>query len=42
MNKLRTVLARIDTGHLSKLWIFYRDYFKSDEACLDFIFDVVQ
>ena len=41
MNKLRTVLARIDTGHLSKLWIFYRDYFKSDEACLDFIFDVV-
>lgn len=41
MNKLITVLARIDSVHLSKLWIFYRDYFKSDEACLDFIFDVV-
>lgn len=41
MNKLITVLARIDSVHLSKLWIFYRDYFKSDEACLDFIFDIV-
>lgn len=41
MNRLSTVLARIDSRHLSKLWIFYRDYFQSDEECLDFIFDVL-
>lgn len=41
MDKLSTVLARIDSRHLSKLWIFYRDYFQSDEECLDFIFDVL-
>ena len=40
-DKLEHILQRIDSRHLSKLWTFYRDYFKCDESCLDFIFCAV-
>lgn len=40
--KLSIVLQRIDSKQLSKLWLFYRDYFKTDEKCLDFIYAAVE
>lgn len=40
--KLKFVSQRIESKQLSKLWLFYRDYFKSDKSCLDFLFTVVQ
>lgn len=40
--RLDTVLQRVDSRLLSKLWFFYRDYFKNDENCLDFIFRAVR
>ena len=40
--KINFVLQRVDSRHLSNLWLFYRDFFKSDEDCLDFIFSAVQ
>ena len=40
--KLSVVLQRMDSKQLSKLWLFYRDYFKTDENCLDFIYAAVE
>ena len=40
--KLSVVLQRMDGKQLSKLRLFYRDYFKTDENCLDFIYAVVE
>lgn len=40
--KLSVVLQRIDSKQLSKLWLFYRDYFKTDENCLNFIYAAVE
>lgn len=40
--KLSVVLQRMGSKQLSKLWIFYRDYFKTDESCLDFIYAAVK
>jgi len=39
--KLNVVLQRMDSKQLSKLWLFYRYYFKTDEDCLDFIYAAV-
>lgn len=39
--KLRLILQRVDSRLLSKLWLFYRDYFKNDESCLEFFFCAV-
>lgn len=40
--KLSVVLQRMDGKQLSKLRLFYRDYFKTDENCLDFIYAAVE
>lgn len=40
--KLTTVLQRVDSRLLSKLWLFFRNYFDSDESCLNFIFRAVR
>ena len=40
--KLRLILQRVDSRLLSKLWLFYRDYFKNDESCLEFLFRAVR
>ena len=40
--KLDIVLQRLDSRHLSKLWLFYRDYFQNDRDCLNFIFSAVK
>lgn len=40
--KLSVVLQRMDSKQLSKLRLFYRDYFKTDENCLDFIYAAVE
>ena len=40
--KLSVVLQRMNSKQLSKLWFFYRDYFKTDENCLDFIYAAVE
>ena len=40
--KLRLILQRLDSRLLSKLWLFYRDYFKNDESCLEFLFRAVR
>ena len=39
--KLNVALQRMDSKQLSKLWLFYRYYFKTDEDCLDFIYAAV-
>lgn len=40
--KLNAILQRIDSRHLAKLWSFYRDYFKNDEECLQFVLDSIR
>ena len=40
--KLNVVLQRMDSKQLSKLWLFYRDYFQNDEGCLNFLFSAVK
>ena len=40
--KLNIVLQRIDSRLLSELWLFYRDYFQNDDACLNFIANAVR
>lgn len=40
--KIDTILQRIDGRQLSKLWLFYRNYFKSDAPCLDFIYNALK
>lgn len=40
--KLSAILQRMGSKQLSKLWFFYRDYFKTDESCLDFIYAAVK
>ncbi len=40
--KITTILQRVDSRLLSKLWLFFRDYFDSDESCLNFIFRAVR
>lgn len=40
--KLGIVLQRLDSRCLSKLWLFYRDFFHNDGDCLNFIFSAVQ
>ena len=40
--KLSFILKRLDSRHLSRLWLFYRDYFRSDDECLEFIFAAVE
>lgn len=40
--KLSIVLQRLDSRHLSKLWLFYRDYFHNDADCLNFVFSGVK
>lgn len=36
-DRLTHILERTDSRHLSKLWLFYRDYYPDDESCLDFL-----
>lgn len=40
--QLSFILNRIDGQHLSKLWLFYRDYFENDTSCLQFLYDVLK
>lgn len=40
--KLTYVLNRIDSRLLAELWLFYRDYFGSDDACLSFIYAILE
>ena len=40
--KLSAILQRMDSKQLSKLWLFYRDYFQNDEGCLNFLFSAVK
>lgn len=40
--KLKYILKRLDSRHLSALWRFYRDYFKNDISCLNFIYDAIR
>lgn len=40
--KLKYILKRLDSRHLSALWSFYRDYFKNDISCLNFIYDAIR
>lgn len=40
--KLDAILYRLDSRQLSKLWLFYRSYFKNDESCLDFIYNAIK
>lgn len=37
-DRLTHILERTDSRHLSKLWLFYRDYYPDDESCLDFLY----
>ena len=37
--RLCHILKRIDSCHLAKLWSFYRDYFRNDDLCLNFIYE---
>lgn len=39
---LNTILERIDSRHLASLWAFYRDYFSSDNECLQFIYNTLR
>lgn len=40
--QLCCILNRIDGRHLSKLWLFYRDFFPDDASCLQFLYDVLK
>lgn len=40
--RLAHILQRIDSRHFSKLWSLYRDYFKDDIGCLDFIYNAIR
>ena len=40
--KFDAVLQRVDSRLLSKLWLFYRDYFGDDDSCLDFFYRAVR
>jgi len=40
--RLNNILSHIESKHLAKLWLFYRKYFKNDEECLQFLFEVFQ
>lgn len=40
--QLNCVLRRIDSRHLSKLWVFYRDHFSDDASCLQFLYDALK
>lgn len=40
--QLSCILDRIDGRLLSKLWLFYRDYFPDDASCLQFLYDVLK
>lgn len=40
--KLSAILQRMDSKQLSKLWLFYRDFFQKDEGCLNFLFSAVK
>lgn len=40
--KLSAILQRMGSKQLSKLWLFYRDYFQNDEGCLNFLFSAVK
>ena len=35
---MKHILQRIDSRHLAKLWLFYRNYFPDDASCLDFLY----
>ena len=35
--KIEDILKRISSRHLAKLWLFYRNYFSSDELCMEFL-----
>lgn len=38
---LGTILERIDSRHFASLWLFYRDYFSSDDECLHFMYNAL-
>lgn len=38
---LSTILERIDSRYFASLWLFYRDYFSSDDECLQFMYDAL-
>lgn len=40
--QLKCILDRIDSKHLSKLWLFYRDYFPDDTSCLQFFYNALR
>lgn len=40
--QLNSILKRIDSRHLSKLWGFYRDYFSDDTSCLQFFYNALK
>lgn len=41
-DKFDHILKRIDSRQLSKLWSFYRNYFKDDKSCLSFIYTAIR
>ncbi len=40
--KMRVIVDRVDSRQLSRLWLFYRDFFCGDCECLDYIFNCVR
>jgi len=40
--QLSCILKKIDGILLSKLWLFYRDYFHDDTSCMQFLYDVLK
>lgn len=40
--QLNCILKRIDSRHLSKLWMFYRDYFSDDTSYLQFLYNALK
>lgn len=41
LEKVEDILKRIGSRHLAELWVFYRNYFSSDELCLDFLHETL-
>ena len=42
MDKVTEITNRITSKHFAQLWQFYRDAFRNDEECLQFIYDILR
>lgn len=40
-SKIDDILKRTSSRHLAELWLFYRNYFSTDELCLEFLHETL-